>query len=219
MHWHRAAHRRNLGWQLNSTRVVERNRPVRTQDLTYAVDVLTTYRTSIETNAEVRRIYNAETAALAQFGPVFQPGCVESLDLDVFREFLRFGGNRHWSGLARNSGRLTSDPIALRSGLVLLVDPRLPLPTRVDGALAHVSGLGRGIATGILLFAQPDAYGVWNGPSGTALRRLRALPPNAGTTGERYLEVNGVLLRLASAMRTSLWRLDADLWWVASALC
>ncbi len=84
--------------------------------------------------------------------------------------------------------------------------------------MPSVSGMGKAVASAILLVAYPDKYGVWNNISEAALRELGIFPDatRGESTGQRYEQVNNVLLRLASDLGIDLWTLDALLWYVVS---
>lgn len=152
----------------------------------------------------------AKDKVLARYGPLFRPEGVQRITAEEFASFLGFENNQHWGGLHRMASNLTRDMDALRQGLALLVDERQPLAQRFTEALETVHGLGRGIASAILLVAYPDRYGVWNGRSEVALKRLGVWPtlPRGATSGEVYERINEVILRLRDGLKTDLWTLD-----------
>lgn len=152
----------------------------------------------------------AKERVLARYGPMFRPEGVQRITADEFVSFLRFENNQHWGGLHRMASNLTADMEALRRGLALLVDEGQPLAPRFAQALQSVRGLGPGIASAILLVAYPDRYGVWNGRSEVALKRLGVWPaaPRGASKGQIYERVNGVILRLRDSLGTDLWTLD-----------
>lgn len=152
----------------------------------------------------------AKDKVLARYGPLFRPEGVQRITAEGFASFLRFENNQRWGGLHRMAPNLTRDMDALRRGLALLVDERQPLARRFTEALESVHGLGRGIASAILLVAYPDRYGVWNGRSEVALKRLGVwpTPPRGATSGEVYERTNEVMLRLRDGLKTDLWTLD-----------
>ncbi len=53
---------------------------------------------------EVAGIIAARDQVMATYRPVFSPGAVARLDKEVFRGFLLFKNNRHWSDLQRHGG-------------------------------------------------------------------------------------------------------------------
>ncbi len=152
----------------------------------------------------------AKERVLARYGPMFRPEGVQRITAEEFASFLRLENNQHWGGLHRMASNLTADMGALRRGLALLVDEGQPLAPRFTQALQAIRGLGPGIASAILLVAYPDRYGVWNGRSEVALKRLGVWPaaPRGATKGQIYERVNGVILRLRDSLGTDLWTLD-----------
>jgi len=152
----------------------------------------------------------AKERVLGRYGLMFRPEGVQRITAEEFVSFLRFENNQHWGGLHRMASNLTADMEALRRGLALLVDEGQPLAPRFAQALQSVRGLGPGIASAILLVAYPDRYGVWNGRSEVALKRLGVWPaaPRGASKGQIYERVNGVIVRLRDSLGTDLWTLD-----------
>lgn len=157
---------------------------------------------------------------LARFQPVFRPEGVGSLTAEEFKEFLKAENNRHWSSLHRMASKVTRDMDHLRGALAVLLDEDRPLAARLDEALTTADGLGPGIATAVLLVAYPDRYGVWNGTSEQAIKRLGMWPSfeRGSTRGERYEAINQLLLRLRDDLDTDLWTLDSLLWMLLDRL-
>ena len=161
-----------------------------------------------------RKCVELTDGVLARFQPVFSPDHVSGITEDEFRSFLLDKNNHHWSGLHRSGSRMCSDMPALRKSLALLVDETLSLADRLDRATAVVSGMGKNIASAILLVAHPDRYGVWNNRSEANMKRLGIWPDfdRGESFGNRYEKVNQVLLQLRDALAIDLWTLDY-LWW------
>lgn len=151
---------------------------------------------------------------LLRFQPMFAPERLPQLTAEEFRDFLPLSANRHWSGLQRLGPKMTADMDALRHGLGVLLDESRPLDERYDYAIGHVKGLGRAVATAVLLIVYPDKYGVWNTTSEEALKRLDLWPAfdRGEREGKRYVAINDILLRLSAAVGVDLWTLDA-LWY------
>lgn len=160
----------------------------------------------------VQQIANERHEVLDRFSPVFEPGAVAALDEGVFRDFLSIEHNKHWTGLERQP-QIHADMDALRQVLSVLVNEARPISERVD-AVIEAPGMGVAKLSAILLVAYPQKYGVWNGTSEKSLRALGLWPVfrRGATTGERYVEINKVLLDLAQKLETDLWTLDA-IWW------
>jgi predicted HNH restriction endonuclease len=70
--------------------------------------------------------------------------------------------------------------------------------------------MNKAIITAVLLIVAPERYGVWNDRSEKSLRVLGVFPPapSAAPFSDRYLEMNKVLLELASEIDVDLWTLD-----------
>ncbi len=112
----------------------------------------------------------------ARYRPIFSSEHVPGLTKDEFTSFLYFENNHHWSGLYRKGLGAAVNIEALRQGLAVLLDESRPIRERFPDALGTVSGLGKAIATAILIVAYPDRYGVWNNTSEAALRQLGLWP-------------------------------------------
>jgi hypothetical protein len=146
----------------------------------------------------------------ALYRPIFSPEHIPSLTSDEFKSFLYPKNNHHWTSLYRPGLGVASDIDKLRAALAVLLNENRPIRERFPEALRMVTGFGKAIATAILTVAYPDKYGVWNGVSEAALRRLGLWP------GGRYEEINTVLLRLSSDLKIDLWTLDGLMWWYRS---
>lgn len=168
--------------------------------------------TAARDELEVQKIIDNREEVLERFTSVFQPGAVAELDNDVFRDFLSFEHNKHWTGLERQP-QLYADMDGLRQVLSVLVDEARPIRERVDTVVV-APGMGVAKLSAILLVAYPRKYGVWNGTSEKALSSLGLWPETrrGATTGEKYVAVNQVLLDLAGSLKIDLWTLDA-IWW------
>lgn len=150
----------------------------------------------------------------ARYGPVFHPEHIPELTHGEFTSFLYFENNHHWTGLYRQGLRAASDMETLQNALGVLLDEGRPIASRFLDAIATVTGLGKGIATAILLVAHPQRYGVWNNTSEAGLRQIGLWPEfeHGDGLGGRYEKVNEVLVKLAEDLGIDLWTLDA-LWW------
>jgi len=148
------------------------------------------------------------------FQPVFSPDHLAQLTEQEFRDFLVCKNNRHWSGLQRLGPRICQDMSLLRSALAVLVDDSRPIDERLDGVTNQVNGIGKAVATAVLLVAFPEQYGVWNRVSEGGLKAVDLWPSleRGATLGQRYVEINKVLNELAQDLDIDLWALDM-LWW------
>ena len=161
-----------------------------------------------------QQIVEPRDQVLAQFQPIFSPSHVPELSTDEFKSFLLFENNHHWTGLHRQGTRMCLDMTKLRSALSTLLQEDLALAQRLDDAIKDVYGMGKNIASAILLVAHPDKYGVWNNRSEAQMRQLGIWPTfeRGDSFGNRYVKVNKVLVDLSKALEMDLWSLDA-FWW------
>jgi hypothetical protein len=161
-----------------------------------------------------RQIVEPRDQIFARFQPIFSIDHVSTISADEFKSFLLLENNQHWTGLHRQGTRMCADMTKLRRGLCTLLAEDRPLAQRLNAALEDVYGMGKNVASAILLVAHPDKYGVWNNRSEAQMKRLGIWPgfERGDSFGERYVKVNHVLLRTRDALETDLWTLDA-LWW------
>lgn len=169
-------------------------------------------------DSTLNEFIGAQSEVLSRYKEIFTPEGIGQLEADDFRNFLMFRNNRHWTGLQRLGPRITRDMTALRKALLELIDENVPVATRLDRLLpngkARVLKLGKAVLTPILLIIQPERYGVWNGTSEGAMRELGIWPvfERSQSIGERYQQMNQLLVHLADDLGANLWTLDA-LWW------
>ncbi len=149
---------------------------------------------------------------------MFSPERVGQLEEEEFRAFLESKNNKHWSGLHRQANRICADMNQLRRALSALVDESRPLAQRFDEGVGSVPGMGKAIASAILLVTYPRNYGVWNNTSEAALKELGVWPEfeHGMSLGQRYARLNSLLVRPASELETDLWTLDALFWVLVS---
>jgi YhcG PDDEXK nuclease domain len=179
-----------------------------------AVGQLRAAYAAFKTSGMYDRHVGSRDQTLARFQPIFSVDHIPTISADEFKSFLLVENNRHWSGLHRQGTRMCSDMTKLRRGLATLLAEDQPLAQRLDSAIDDVFGMGKNVASAILLVAHPDKYGVWNNRSEARMRQLEFWPSfeRGDPFGERYVKVNQVLLWLRDALDIDLWTLDA-LWW------
>jgi hypothetical protein len=160
-------------------------------------------------------IIGSREQVFAKYRPIFSVEHVPELSRDEFTSFLYFENNHHWSGLYRKGLQAAEDMERLRAGLGLLLDQNKPIRDRFSKALEQVLGIGKGIASGILLVAYPEQYGVWNNASESALRQLGIWPTfeKGEGIGAKYERINALLTRLKCDLDTDFWTLDALMWY------
>jgi hypothetical protein len=168
----------------------------------------------MEARGDVMESVAARDEVFDHFQPIFALEHLPELDQDEFHSFLLFKNNRHWSSLHRHSPQMCADMPRLREALAVLLDDTQPIGERVDYAVTRVHGMGKAVATAILLIVFPEKYGVWNGTSERGLRELKLWPAiEAGLSlGERYAQINETLRQLAADLQIDLWTLDVS-WW------
>jgi len=161
-----------------------------------------------------KEVVEPRDAVLARFQPVFSPEHVSDITADEFRSFLLFENNHHWTGLHRQGTRMCTDMDKLREALVILVDETRSVVDRLNQGPEMVLGMGKNVASGILLITHPDRYGVWNNRSEANMKQFGIWPQfeRGESFGSRYVKVNQVLLQIRDALQIDLWTLDA-LWW------
>jgi hypothetical protein len=147
-----------------------------------------------------------------KYRPAFDAKNISKLSREDFISFLSFKNNCHWTGLERKGRNAATDIEILRSALSILLNENIPIQERIPQATGMVMGMGKAIATSILLVAHPSKYGVWNGTSELALKKLSIFPTERLGIGEKYRVINDTLNRLSTDLAIDLWTLDA-LWW------
>jgi len=147
-----------------------------------------------------------------KYQPIFSYDCIPKLSKEDFISFLSFQNNFHWTGLERKGRNAANDLDSLRDALRILLNEKMPIQERLPQSTGMVTGMGKAIATSILLVAYPQKYGVWNGTSEAALKKLFIFPSMRLGGGFRYKAINDLLLQLSSDLVIDLWTLDA-LWW------
>ncbi len=177
-----------------------------------AVTQLRTVLARAKRRADFQESLQARDEVLARYQPVFDPSHLADLTEEDFRSFLYIENNRHWTSLYRQVRALTADMDALRQALAILLDEERPLASRFDEALGRVKGLGKALATAILLVVYPDRYGVWNSTSESGMKILNIWPDRGMKVGQRYEVLNDLFLRLSNTLEIDLWTLDW-LWW------
>lgn len=153
---------------------------------------------------------DAEGEVVGRFGTAFRPENLDDLTAETVTDFLREKVNHHWYGLERNTPRITADMSALRGGMAVLLDDSAPLAERWDSALPRMHGVGKAIASAMLLVVYPTQYGAWNSVSGAKMAWLGLIPETwtRRSNGRTYQSINTILLDLADRLGIDLWQLD-----------
>jgi len=160
-----------------------------------------------------------EQEVIARYGDLFHPQNIDDLTSEDFKSFLLFKNNCHWKGINRTGNRVTSDMVRLREALKILLDESQPVEKRLDVLFppnkpGYIKGMGKAIATPILLVVYPEKYGVWNELSQQGLKRLNRSPQfgRGASFADKYTKINMVLNDLARQYDLSLWQVDSAFW-------
>ena len=121
-------------------------------------------------------IVEPKDQVFARYQHVFSTDRVGQISKDEFRSFLMIENNKHWTGLHRQGPRICQNMKKLHKALTTLVDEKRQIEERLDEAISMVSGMGKNIATAILLIVCPDHYGVWNNRTEAVMKRLSIWP-------------------------------------------
>lgn len=164
----------------------------------------------LNAQGKLEQVNQDRELVLARFQPIFASEHVGQIAEDEFVSFLYFENNKHWQTLFRQRSRLTSDMSVLREALIILMDETRDIAERLDVSLGMAHGLGKAIATAILLVAYPQQYGVWNNVSEGTMQLLGLWPdfPRGTTVGQKYVEVNRLLNQVTKELEVDLWTLD-----------
>src|SRR3989344_723425 len=161
---------------------------------------------------------DSERQVIGKYGKVFHPSQLDKLSKEDFKSFLLTKNNLHWEGIHRQGTLITSDMDALRRFLKYVLDEKMPIEKRLNTEFIEhgglwVKGIGRAVITAILLVVYPEKYGVWNTKSETALKKLNLFPDfqRNDKFGNKYKNINAVLLELSTMHNISLWQLDGVL--------
>ena len=146
----------------------------------------------LETDETVGQIKAAKDDVISRYQPIFAGIGSGAFPEAEFRGFLRFNNNKHWSGLHRQEKSLSFDLGALQKALSKLADKSTDVAGRLDYAVSSVKGMGKGLATAILLILEPDTYGVWNSTSEAGLKAVEMWPKfdRGASLGTRYVQIN-----------------------------
>jgi hypothetical protein len=184
-------------------------------DLESAVATLrNTYQQYRGKNDQFDRMLDSRDRVINTYQPLFRQDNVSELTQEDFQSFLRFDQNTHWTGLHRQGPQICQDMTALREALAILNDASKPVGDRLDLASSMIKGMGKAIATAILLILWPRECGAWNRISEEALKYFDIWPQweRSQSLGQQYERINEVLHNLANRLHVDLWTLDALFW-------
>lgn len=157
------------------------------------------------------QIVKPKNEVISRYQPIFRKDNIQKISDVDFLSFLNFNNNHHWTGLQRSGSKICSKINKLRKALSILIDEEKPITVRLNQADSMVYGMGRAIATAILLICYPDKYGVWNNKSENGMKAVDVWPQfeRGLSFGERYEIINAILNKLAKKLNIDLWTLDA----------
>jgi len=151
---------------------------------------------------------------IAKYGSLFHPSNLDSLTREHFKSFLSFKNNKHWHGIHRQGNLITRDMDRLRSALKILLDEKQPIRERLDRLFpqaqpGYIKGLGKAVATAILITVYPDKYPTYTSRSEVALKKLGLHPEFSGEGfAERYLKIREITCDLAERYDMSLLQIN-----------
>jgi len=161
--------------------------------------------------------------AYSSFSPHFEQDNLENVEAvsQAYRCWLRASNNKSWTNMQRVGVRALDQPEKLCKLLSFIQQETVPIKERIQGGLAgeyYVYGIGKGILTGFLHTIYPEKYGVWNGSTVKAFKKLDIYIPLMYSIkqGRAYLRVNTVLNNMASYLETNLTFVDGFMWYVAT---
>lgn len=169
-----------------------------------------------EDRRKYSEIVNDRDYVIPRYQQIFSQKHQNDLTIDEFRKFLRPKECRHWSCLNRSFPTNFRKTKILRVAIRHLLNESLPLNERFDEFTKPLCGVGRAIASAVLLITDPKKYGVWNHTTEDGLKKLGRWPsfPHGSSQGRRYEEINKELVNLAQGRVDDLWILDAVWWYV-----
>jgi len=176
------------------------------------------YYTTHKWMAEREQAYNS-------FSPHFKQDNLKNMEAvsHAYGRWLSASNNKSWTNLQRRGSEARDQPTKLCKLLSFIQQEMVPIEKRVQKGLAgkyKVDGIGKGILTGLLHTMYPEKYGVWNGSTIKAFKKLDIIIPLMYSTkqGRTYVRINAVLHDMASRLDTNLTYVDGFMWFVATKL-
>ena len=121
-----------------------------------------------------------------------------------FLEYFNEGAGRHgFNAIYRD--RIVRDIDKFRSAMKFLLDESVPVNKRIEGVIdsngaRHIEGIGKGLASSILMDLDPKKYATWNNKTNMGLEALGRTPEfgRGDSSGERYRKVMKIIHGLNS---------------------
>ncbi len=99
------------------------------------------------------QIVPEQRLVLTKYQPVFCSNNISALSQEDYISFLSFKNNCHWTGLERKGRNAAREIEVLRNALSILLNENIPIQERIEKSTKMVMGMGKAIATSILLVA------------------------------------------------------------------
>jgi hypothetical protein len=127
------------------------------------------------------------------------PSRINSLTDDelkgYFLQYFNEGAGRHpFNAIYRD--RIVRDMKRFRSTMLFLLDESLEVTQRLNGVLEaggthHIQGIGKGLATSLLMDLDPNKYATWNNKTEMGLESLGRMPEfdRGDANGQKYAKV------------------------------
>jgi len=132
-----------------------------------------------------------------------------------FLDYFNEGAGRHpFNAIFRD--RIVRDMAAFRATVKFLLDESVPVDQRLNEVLEtkgryHIQGIGKGLATSLLMDLDPTKYATWNNKSEMGLEAMGRVPEfeRGDTRGQKYRKVMQELGSMRSS-RSDITFIDLD---------
>ncbi len=171
----------------------------------------------IEKNIESWRQIRKNTKE--KYAILFSQPHLKDLTREEFESFLYYKNNRSWTTLYRRGKEAASKIEDLKKTIAYLQDEDIDIRIRINSVLRggdyYVRGIGKNIATAILLVCdKEDKYGLWNNRTEGGLEKIGRLPRRTYNKGEFYFRINSELNKLKKQLDTDLIMIDMFMWYI-----
>ena len=163
--------------------------------------------------------------AYRRFSQYFKQDNLKNVEnvCNAYELWLLASNNKSWTNLQRHGYEALDQPVKLCKLLSLIQQETVPIEDRIQKGLAgkyKVDGIGKAILTGLLHTMYPEKYGVWNGSTIKAFKKLDIIIPSmySPKQGRTYIRINAVLNNMASHLDTNLTYVDGFMWYIATQL-
>ena len=162
--------------------------------------------------------------AYNRFSPIFNSENLSNVEqvCKGYERWLLASNNKSWTNLQRLGHFALNKSDNLCELLGFIQDESIPIEERVYQGLVgkhKVDCVGKAILTGFFHTMFPEKYGVWNGSTEKAFKKLDI---NTAFTskhvGETYVEINDMLVEMSSKVGYSITYVDGFMWYIATKL-